>query len=104
MGTDGMFPDFLSCGRKNPEGAATVESHPCAKGRARMGPPASFSACADLFLDGALGAGCVLKGVLGVASAASFFGAWCARGQTGLQPGALHHLQCPLERGVVCRS
>jgi hypothetical protein len=40
MGTDGTFPDFLSCGRENPEGAATVESHPCAKGRARMGHPA----------------------------------------------------------------
>ena len=28
-----------------------------------------------------------------------FLAGWCASGQTGLQPGALHHLQCPLERG-----
>src|ERR1700676_1832298 len=40
-GADGTLPDFLSCGSRNPERAATVESHPCAKGRARMGHPAS---------------------------------------------------------------
>jgi hypothetical protein len=32
---------FCQVARENPERAATVESHPCAKGRARMGHPAS---------------------------------------------------------------
>ena len=36
-GQTGRFLIFCHAARENPESAATVESHPCAKGRARMG-------------------------------------------------------------------
>ena len=35
------FLIFCHVDREDPERAATVESHPCAKGRARMGHPAN---------------------------------------------------------------
>jgi hypothetical protein len=43
-------------------------------------------------LNRALGAGSVLNAALGAGFVASLFGGWCASGQTGLQPGASHHL------------
>jgi hypothetical protein len=39
-GQTGRFLIFCQVARENPERAATVESHPCAKVRARMGHPA----------------------------------------------------------------
>jgi hypothetical protein len=50
LGQMGRFLIFCHVAREDPERAATVESHPCAKGRARMGHPAALKTLNDALI------------------------------------------------------